>query len=597
MANTANASSNTSLNVVALDFATVRSSLQNYLSGQTQFKDYNFDGPNISVLLDLLSYNTFNNAFYLNMVASEMFLDSAQMRDSVISHAKELNYTPASNFSAYANVNITITTGDGTTGVVIPQYTTFTGRVGSNTYTFSTNTVITAVSNTNIITANNVTLYEGIITNDQFTVNYANTTQRFILSNPGIDVTSLSISSLENGGSSLIPYQQYDSLFGVTANTTAFFVQAAQNGQYEVKFGDNVTGRTPLNGAIIIAQYRVASGDGANDISSFKPNGTVDGQANVVVTVNEASSGGAYAEGIDSIRFNAPRYFATQERCVTTEDYETLLQQNFPEIYAVSAVGGEDVIPPQFGSVIIAVAITGVDLLPSSKITEYTNFVQPRAGLTVTPQFVNPAFLYVGLNSTINYNINITSVDPSYIESEVQSIISQYNSQYLSNFKVTLRYSPLVRFIDGADASILGNETDLFLISRLQPTILGVSSNYDINFGQALSEITSTGSNTTISSDTFTYNNKQCTIADDGEGNVNLIAFNGGSHTPLFQVGTVNYATGSLSLTNLEIDATPSYGYVKIYATPANKDLVAPQSTILLFDPNEINLNVLQVSE
>jgi hypothetical protein len=597
MANTSNSASNTSLNVVALDFVTVKDSLKKYLSGQPQFNGFNFEGSNFSTLIDILSYNTFNNAFYMNMIASEMFLDSAQLRDSVVSHAKELNYAPRSNFSAKANVNITITTSDGSTGVVIPQYTTFTGRVGSNTYTFSTNTVISAVSTNNVITANNITLYEGTITNDQFAINSSNTSQRFILSNPGIDISSLSVSSLENGGSSLVPYELATSLFGVSANTPAFFVQAAQNGQYEIKFGDNVTGRTPLNGSIVIAQYRVSSGDGANDISSFKPNGTVDGQSNVVVVVNEPSSGGSYAESIDSIRFNAPRYFTTQERCVTTEDYETLLKQNFPEIMAVSAVGGENVNPPQFGSVIIAVALQGVDLLPDSKKTEFLNFIQPRSPLSVTPQFINPDFLYVGVNSTINYNINITAVDPQFIASEVTSIISQYNTQYLDDFKVNLRYSQLVRFIDGADASIISNETDLFLIKRLMPTNLGVSANYVVDFGQPLSDITTATGNTTISSDIFTFNNQLCSIADDGAGTVKLIAFSSGSHTPLFNIGTINYATGVLSLTNLRIDALPSYGYVKIFATPLNKDLSSSQSAILAIDPNEVNLTVLQVRE
>jgi hypothetical protein len=597
MANTSNSASNTSLSVVALDFITVKNSLKAFLSNQQQFNGFNFDGPNFTTLIDLLAYNTFNNAFYMNMIASEMFLDSAQLRDSVVSHAKELNYTPRSNFSAMANVNLVITATGNTTGIVIPQYTTFTGRVGSNTYTFSTNTVISAVSTNNVITANNITLYEGTITNDQFVINYSNTSQRFIISNPGVDISSLSVSSLENGGSSLIGYDMATSLFGVSANTPAFFVQAAQNGQYEIKFGDNVTGRTPLNGSIIIAQYRVSSGGGANDISNFKPNGTVDGQSNVVVVVNTPSSGGAYAESIDSIRFNAPRFFTTQERCVTPEDYEILLKQNFPEIMAVSAIGGENITPPQFGSVIIAVALQGVDLLPDSKKTEFLNFIQPRSPLSVTPQFINPDFLYVGLNSTVNYNINITAVDPQFIASEVSSIISQYNSQFLDDFKVTLRYSQLIRYIDGADPAIVSNETDLFLIKRLMPSVLGVSANYVIDFGQALSDVTTAGGNTTISSDIFTFDNKLCSIADDGEGTVKLIAFSSGSHTPLFNIGTVNYSTGVLSLTNLRIDSLPSFGYVKIFATPLNKDLASSQSAILAIDPNEVNLSVIQVRE
>ena len=577
---------NTSLSVVALDFATLRNSLKTYLQSQDRFKDYDFDGSNMSVLLDILSYNTFHNAFYLNMVGNEMFLDSALMRDSIISHAKELNYTPRSNLSSRANVNITITTNDGSKGLVIPQYTTFTGRIGSNTFTFSTNTSIVALSNTNVIVAENVSIYEGILNNDQFVKDSTNTAQKFIISNPDVDTSSLSVTVVEDGGSNSFNYQQTYSLFDLNANSQVFFVQGAFDGKYEIVFGDGVNGRSPKNGAVIVATYRISSGDLPNGISSFSVDGPIANQSNVSIFVNESSSDGAFAESTESIRFNAPRHFTTQERCVTSDDYEVLLLEEFPEILDVSVVGGETLNPPQYGKVSVTVALDNITGLPESKKKQFYDFLAPRSPLSITPIFNEADYLYVAVDTIVNYNFNATSVDPSYINTLVYNQIVSYNSAAINGFKKTLRYSQLIRAIDLADSSIVSNSTDLRMIKRIRPTTLNLSQNYSFSFNQELA----TNIDVTIESDTFVFQNQSVKIVDDGNGNLNLVSTSGAI---LFSVGTVDYKTGAISLSNLTIDLLPSgLDYLQIFGVSKSKDIYSIQNVILRIDTSNINISV-----
>lgn len=577
--------SNSSLSVVALDFATLRNSLKTYLQNQDRFRDYDFEGSNMSVLLDILSYNTFHNAFYLNMIGNEMFLDSAIMRDSIISHAKELNYTPRSNLSSRANVNIKITTTNGSKGAVIPQYTSFTGRIGSNTFTFSTNTATTAVSNTNVILAENVELFEGILNSDQFIYNSSNTAQKFILSNPDVDTSSISVNVVEDGGSKSYLYQQTTSLFDLTSNSQVFFIQGAFDGKYELVFGDGVNGRTPKDGAVIIATYRISSGDLPNNIFSFASDGSIDGHANVIITVNEASSGGAYAETTESIRFNAPRHFTTQERCVTADDYEILLLEEFPEILDVSVVGGETLDPPQYGKVSVTVALDNITGLPESKKKQFYDFLAPRSPLSITPIFNNADYLYVGVDCVVNYNFNATSVDASYIRTLAYNQIVSYNNAAINGFKKTLRYSQLVRVIDLADSSIVSNSTDLKMIKRIEPT-LRLGQNWSFSFDQELS----TTVDNIISSDIFVYQNQSVKLMDDGNGVINLVTTTGAI---LFPIGTVNYTTGRVSLTNLTVDLlTSGLNYLQIFAISKSKDISSIQNVILRIDTNNINITV-----
>ena len=268
-------SSSTNINLIGLDFETLKSNLKNYLKNNSSFKDYNFEGSNMSVLIDLLSYNTYLNSFYTNMVASEMFLDSAQLRDSIVSHAKELNYLPRSYTSARATVDIAITPSQSVSSVLIPRGTSFTSRVGSSIFSFVTNEniVINTPDDDATYRAKDVLLYEGSYVTDTFVFSAEQTNQRFVLSNPTIDISSISVTVVEDSGSSILSYSKASSLFGVTNKSTIYFIQPAENQQYEIVFGDDIFGRKPKNNSALVVQYRISSGELPNGASTFVADG------------------------------------------------------------------------------------------------------------------------------------------------------------------------------------------------------------------------------------------------------------------------------------------------------------------------------------
>lgn len=579
---------NNSFSVVALDPATLKASFLNYLQSQPQYKDYNFAGSNFAVLLDILAYNSFINGFYDNMVASEMYLDSAQLRDSIVSNAKDLNYIPRSTLSSSASVSLKITTDDGSTSVVIPKYTTFTGRIGSNTYTFSTNTAYTAVSQNNVIFANNVTIYEGTLAIEQFVYNSANDDQQFILSNPNIDTSSLYVNIITNGGSQLVQYLQANSIFDINGNSAVYWLQSASGGQYQLLFGDDITGQQPADQSIISIEYRVSAGADTNMIQTFAIDGPIgNNQANVIITTNSNSAQGSWAESSKSIKFNAPRQFTTQERAITEADYETLMKNNFPEIVAISATGGEKLNPPQYGKVSLSILINGVESVPDSKIQQYTQYLSGRSCLTVTPIFTDPTRLYVQVNSLVNYNVNQTTADDNFIRTSVTNQIQLYNQQYLNNFNVILRYSQLVRAIDQTNQAIVGNETNLNVIIRLTP--IGPTLNTIQSFTLPIQQ----GS---VTSSPLMYNGQFVKIVDRGNGILSLITISNPTIISyVADIGTINYSTGQVII-NSNI-GYQDVAFIKLYATTTTLDIPVSGNVVLLVDPSDILINIMQVQQ
>ena len=593
---------NTSINLVNLDFTSLKESFKTYLKTQNTFKDYDFEGSNINVLLDVLSYNTYMNTFYLNMIGNEMFLDSAQLRESVISRAKELNYTPRSFKSARATVTLTIQTDGSVASVTMPKGTTFNTRVGSNTFTFSTdeNKVISSANSTFV--SNEIVIYEGQYVNDTFTVNNSDTSQRFMLSNPTIDTDSLTVTVLEDNGAEILSYLRATSLFDKQANSQIFFVQGAENDKYEVLFGDGVLGRKPKDNSIVVCEYRICKGELPNGAFKFTSDGAISGFSNVAVTTVSAAAQGAIHESIESVKFNAPRYFTTQERAVTAEDYRNLLILNFPEINAVSVYGGEEAVPPVFGKVFIAVDLKNVDGIPDIRKQQYYNFIKPRASLSIDPVFIDPDFMYVSIDSTVRYNLNTTALNSESIKELIISAIKSFNTTYLDDFNTTLRYSSLVRAIDTVDRSILSNDTIIRPIRVVLPDV-GVDKSYDIDFAQELeNDFADVQKNhpsnfiSTIESTTFVVQNKLVSLEDDGKGNITTITLDGTTHTVVNTVGTVDYKTGKVQLTKLNITSYSGTG-IKIFARTKRKDISSLLRTILTIKDEDININIVSERE
>lgn len=591
---------NTSINLVNLDFEAIKSSLKTHLASQSRFKDYNFDGSNLSVLLDLLSYNTYLNSFYLNMVASEMFLDTAQIRDSIVSHAKELNYLPRSFRSAQANVNIRITPSPAVSSVVIPSKTSFTSRLGSNTYNFVTNqSYALTTSNNGAFIANNVVLYEGYYITDTFVKNDSIENQRFVLNNPNIDTTSLEVEVSENSGANVYTYTQAYSLFGLSSNSQVFFIQPAENEQYEVIFGDNLSGRTPRNSSVIDISYRVCNGELPNGADNFINNSSIDGHSNVSVVLNASAINGAISESNTSIKFNAPRSFQAQERAITESDYEVLLTREFPEIQAISVYGGEKENPPQYGKVFIAIDISNSEGVPDINKQIYKNYLSDKVPLGIVPEIVTPSFVYLSVDTTVNYNYNTTVLPESQLTTKVLVAITRYNDENLNNFNAKFRYSNFVSTIDSCDPSILNNDTFVtpYYLLTLQS---GVSSSFSFSYNAPILITSPTETTHPVASEkgmissAFVKNGLTCQLEDDGIGNIRIVRVTSVNHVEVEKVGAIDYSTGDVVISNLLVESYTGSG-IKLYAKTVSRDYKTTLKNILTIKPEDISVRMAPV--
>lgn len=597
---------NTSLILSNLDFDSQKNTLKQYLKSQDKFKDYDFDGSNMSVLLDILTYNTYLNSFYLNMVGNEQFLDTAQLRDSVVSHAKELNYTPRSFKSAEANVNIqVVSTNLNKRSLVMPKGTAFTSRSGSRSFTFVTNENIIInelSSNTSatVFQANNVTLYEGDYVVDSFTVNPGKNT-RYILTNKNVDISSITVNVIEDIGGTNLLYQRATSLFDINSLSQVFFVQGAPGESYEIVFGDGISGRKPKDNSVVTVEYRVCSGELPNGCKEFRPTGLIDEEALITVSVNTPAATGSVAESIDSIRFNAPRHFNTQERAVTAEDYATLLRLRFPEINAVTAYGGETLTPPQFGRVFVSVDLKEVDGVPDFKKEQYYKYLKPRCPVAIDPKIVDPEYLYVECTSNIKYNLNVTTLNTDDIRTLVSSAIVSYAQKNLNNFERTLRYSKLVEAIDDAHPSIISNETDLKAVKYLKPT-LNTDLNLTLDFKMPIQvNITDYDAHPTldrhsIETDQFRYQGLLVYIEDDGQGVMRIVTTRDTGHYVVRNIGTVDYDLGVIKISGFSVQYFDG-PFWKVYIRPRNKDITSAQNTILNIVDGDLNISVEQIRE
>jgi len=577
------------INLLNLDFDTIKESFKAYLKNQDTFKDYDFEGSNMSVLLDLLAYNTYLNSFYTNMVASEMFLDTAQLRDSLISHAKELNYLPRSFKSSEAVINISVNAGNLTiTSLTMPKGTTFTTKVDNKTFSFATDSNIVLFGSGGVFSANNVSIYEGEYITESFVVDESTTTQRFVISNGTVDTSTIIVTVIEDNGATSLTYSYASSLFNLNDQSQVFFLQPAENEKYEIIFGDNVTGRKPKNGATIVVEYRDSSGELPNGAYKFTSDGPIDGYSDVTVTTVTKAIGGSVSESLESIRFNAPRHFSTQERAITPSDYETLLKTNYPEIQAVSAYGGEQADPPQYGRVFVSIDIKNVDGIPQSKVVEYTNFLTRRAPVSIEPVFVSPDPLNLYIESLVRYDTALTDLSPNDITTIVISAINSFNSNSLSDFKKTFRFSRLVNAIDTAHPSIVSNETRVKAIRKIQP-VINELKNYTINFDQALF-VTNDTVEPTVSSSVFFYNSSRTIIVDDGAGTIKIVGASDPSRTSITDIGTVDYGTGRITLQNFRVSDYLGTA-IKIYARINSDDIFSIKNSIITISEEDLAIS------
>lgn len=580
-----------SLALTTLDQDTLKQSLKNYLKNQNVFRGYDFEASDLNVLLSLLSYNTSMLAFFTNMNISESWLDSAQLRDSLSSHAKDLNYLPRSARSPLARVRVTFQATGGNQPYTIEKGASFTTQVKNLSYQYTIpETLVVSSSNTTFQFETDI--YEGTYLKESYIYQAGVENQRFRISNKNIDTRSIAVSVFEDNSSEALIFTNATTLLGLNEKSKVFFLQPAENGYYEILFGDGIVGREPKTNAVIVIDYRVTEGEVSNGARTFSinfdPSGGELTDAMDVLTLT-VSENGKSQESNESIRFYAPRHFQVQERAVNEYDYEIMLKTNFPEINAISVFGGDLLTPPKFGKVYIAVDITDIDGIPQSKIDLYTNFIKTRNPLAITPVFIEPQMLYWGITSEVRFNINITDISAQRIKSLVTQTIMDFNEDNLDDFNSYLKFSKLIAAIDDSDTSISGNATDLVLYRKFNP-ILNNNQNLIFSFDQP---INSQLSKRAINSTLFTYQGVKCKFIDIG-GAINII--NARSGKTIKKIGTINYKTGRVRILNFKPSLYEGSA-LKIYGIPANKDILSKTNDILTIEPDEINVQIKAIRE
>lgn len=596
---------NSSINLTSLDFDTTKASLKSYMKAQSAFKDYDFDDSVMSSLLDILAYNTFHNAFYMNMVVNESYLDSAQLRNSVISHAKELNYLPRSARSARAVVDLSFNANAAVT--TIPKGTSFTSTVGPNLLTFITADETVLFSSNGYFRISELAIYEGKEATDQYAIDYENLAQRFVLTDPDVDTRSISVKVIEDNTGTELTYTAATTTLGLNEESQIFFLQACEDGKFELIFGDNIIGRRPKDNSIVEASYRVTSKTEGNGAARFTlDDGFADFTSSPVVNTVDIARGGDEPETIESIKYYAPRFFQTQERAVNVSDYEIILKQRFPEINAIVAYGGEEINPPRYGKVFISVDISDVDGIPSSRIDEYTKFLKPRIPLSVEVEFIEPDALFYKVDAIVNYDATTTTLNTEQVKSLVVNAIINYDSEFLNDFKSSFRYSKFVAMIDSiSEIEVLSNDTDITVYKRIEPDI---GENVDLNVyfnlpltkgGSNLGDQYSSEDVTAVSSSEFVFNGESVSIEDDGNGNLRLVKNVSNSKVAVIPtVGTVDYETGSIKLISFRVDAMPlGEPYIRIFGRLRTKDFATSENVILTLEPELMSIDVVPVRE
>lgn len=593
--------SNTSLNLIDLDPDSLKANLKNYLRENPQFRDYDYEGSDINFLLDLLAVNTYKIAFMQNMLHAEGFLDTAQLRNSILSHAKSLNYLPRSARSAKATVRIQFTATGESAPYIIPKGSPLTAIVKNDSYTFTVPENLT-VASANTTYEIETDVYEGFYITENYAFQPGLENQRFRISNKNVDTSSLTVTVFEDGNDVGINYTYTPTLLDLNPTSKVYFLQASENGYYEVRFGDNNTGKRPKVGSTIQLNYRISSGARANGARSFSldfdPTGTDELSTTPTVATISNAKDGREPEEDESIRLLAPKAFQVQQRAVVAKDYEILLKQAFPEINAVYAYGGEELNPPEYGKVYIATDLFDVDGLPDSKVRQYKAFLNKRKTFGITPVFVLPEYSYLQVSSNIRYSLSQTTKSAETIKTLVKGTIIDYRDDFLDNFNTILRHSKLETAIDQADPSIISSYTEILLYKKIQPKLV-VPNDITLDFGFALRDITAapavtshkSGTYHVLTSDPFIYKSELAKLEDDAEGSVIISRIVGDTHTKITEIGTIDYDTGIVHLTNFRIDRYEGDS-LRIYVRPKDPDIAASRNTILSIEDSGIKLSV-----
>ena len=576
------------------DFDAIKVNLKSFLQGQSQFQDYEFEGSSISILLDILSYNTHYLAYLANMSTNEVYLDSADIRNNIVSLAKMIGYTPSSPRAPIASLDVTLNNATGSS-VTMAKGTIFTTTVENISYQYVTNSDYTITPASGVYKFSSVPIYEGSLVTFKYTVDITDVDQKFIIPSPSADTSTLLV-KVQNSSTdtTTATYTLAGGYNNVTATSKVYFIQEGQDGKYEVYFGDGINGAAVGDGNIVILEYVVTNKAAANSASSFTLSGNIGGFSDVTITTVSNGYGGTESETDESIRFNAPLQYAAQDRAVTTTDYESLVKSIYPNALSVSAWGGEDEETPRYGIVNIGIKAASGSTITETTKADIVNKLKPYNVAAVAPQIVDPETTSVLLTSTVKYNSSATTKSADTLKSEITETITDYNTDTLQKFDSIYRHSKMTSLIDNTDTSILSNITTVKIRKDFTPTIL-TSTKYNVYFRNSLfnphsGHMATTGGILSSTGFKIDGNDNEMFFNDDGEGNVRLYYLVSGVKTYVSSTqGTIDYATGQISLNSLNVASISNIRgaastKIELTVVPNSNDIVPVRAQIVEID-------------
>ena len=591
------------INVTDLDFDGIKNNLKTFLKQQDQLTDYDFEGSTMSTLLDVLAYNTHYNAVYANVLANEMFLDSADLRNSIVSHAKHVGYTPRSATAPVAFLNVTVNNATGST-LTAARGTTFTTTVDGTSYNYVVRDATTITPTDGVYTFSSLPVYEGTLIDNKYTVDTTNADQRFLIQNDLADTTSLKVTVQNSSSDSTTStYTLATDLADITSTSKIYYLEGAEDNQYEVKFGDGILGAALSTGNIVTLSYIVTNAEESNGASSFSLSGTLGGFSNVTITTATNSANGAQPETPDSIRFNAPKQYASQNRTVTTNDYASKVKQIYTNAQSVQVWGGEDNSTPVYGRVYISIKpVSGATLTEAKKtdiITQLKDFNVARG----TPVIQDPETTSLQLSVDVKYDAKSTTRSSDSIKALVSSAITTFNTDNLGQFDGLFRHSKFIETINKVDTSILSNITTVKMHKSFTATTSGATT-YTISYNNAFYNPHS-GHNASgggvLTSSGFKINGdttNEYFLDEDGAGNVRLYYLVGQTRTYTNNTqGTIDYTNGSITLNSLfitsvsNVDGATSTA-VRLTVIPNSVDVIPVRNQVIEIDETNTTVTV-----
>ena len=595
--------------VANLDFADIKTALKDYMRAQSDFTDYDFEGSAITTFLDVLAYNTYYTAFNTNMVVNEMFLDSATLRDNVVSLAKQIGYRPRSATAPKATVDFVVDyQGSGTTPdtLVLKQGTGFVTNYDDTLYQY----VVIEDQETplvnNTATYEGIDIYQGTLLTQSYTINTALKNQRFIINNTGTDVSTIRVKVYkQQGDTSFLTFSSAENILNLDGTSEVYFVEEIEDENYEIFFGDGVFGKKLDNGTYVEITYLTTSADATNGAKTFNFSGLINDKINpsnsfpynTSVTLVNASTGGAGVESVSSIKKQAPKSFATQDRAVTADDYVSIIKKVYASISDIITFGGEEDNPPEFGKVKIAIKPDNASTISSYTKNEIVKALKNYSVASVTPVIVDPSILYIELNSTISFKTSKTTLSKAEIQSKVIKAVEDYiSSAETEKFNGKFRHSRFASVIDGADGSINSNLTNITLRKDFYPT-LNSTYYYELCF---VNEFKDSCDASVMKSTGFVvseYPSFTVYLEDDTFGKIDLYRLNSLTGEKVYLkkgVGDINYTHGEIKLYDLTIiKGSFTDNKIEIRVEPASRDVDAVRELYLDVDISKSNFSAV----